>query len=190
MAADLYNVTEKAWMQVQPPKSSFHGSPVLRRGPRFDLVVVVGGPRCWNAAARESRERAASSQSRPFLPGCSLPGATCCFSSQPPPLLLEREPEPEFGCCAGLSNAAPATGFSPVAGGGRLKVGSRQLSLSRESSGPVNQSFTTGTRQPGSAGTRLDSRPAQCGTYQLHWKTNSRMGNMHRNETFLKQNPR
>ena len=112
-----------------PPKSSFHGSPVLRRGPRFDLVVVVGGPRCWNAAARESLERAAAS--RPFLPGCSLPGATCCFSS-PPPLLLEREPEPEFGCCAGLSNAAPATGFSPVAGGGRLKVGSRQqLSLGR-----------------------------------------------------------
>ena len=128
MGADLYNVTEKAsGCKSNPQSPAFMGAQFCDEAPGLTLLLLSAGPDA-GTQPRASLERAAAS--RPFLPGCSLPGATCCFSSPPP--LLEREPEPEFGCCAGLSNAAPATGFSPVAGGGRLKVGSRQqLSLGR-----------------------------------------------------------
>ena len=113
-----------------PQSPAFTGAQFCDEAPGLTLLLLSAGPDA-GTQPRASLEREQPAVSRPFLPGCSLPGATCCFSS-PPPLLLEREPEPEFGCCAGLSNAAPATGFSPVAGGGRLKVGSRQqLSLGR-----------------------------------------------------------
>ena len=56
MPDDLFNVTEKAWMQVQPAKSSFHAT----RAPGLTLLLLLSGPAVLERGggrARDSREQ-------------------------------------------------------------------------------------------------------------------------------------
>ena len=118
-------------MQVHPPKSSFHGSPVLPGPPGLTLLLLLSGPGERGGRARESREQAFSPRQAALSPRCRA-----CFSPRCAPLLnlplpgsspaelLEREPEPEFGCCALRHQLL-------LAAGRRLEGGSR---LGRSSS--------------------------------------------------------
>ena len=94
------------------------GAQFCDEGPRSDLVVVVVGP--WSVAtAREILERAGEQAFSPRLLLSPRRAAQPAFPAAE--LLLEREPEPEFGCCAALTAAPPAPGRrSPLEGGSRL----------------------------------------------------------------------
>ena len=52
MPDDLFNVTEKAWMQVQPAKSSFHAT----RAPGLTLLLLLSGPAVLERGGGRARD--------------------------------------------------------------------------------------------------------------------------------------
>ena len=137
------------------------------------LLLLLSGP----AGTRRPRARLWRA-SRPFHPGCSLPNLP--LPTRPPSCCLNVNLNLSL-VVAPVSLGCRATGFSPLAAaGGRLKVGTKQLSLG---AGPVNQSFTTGTDSPAVPAHCNDSRLAHTsftGRENKQKLTNSQMGNIHK----------